>query len=89
MNRSERPSQSYTSFCYEVWVNEVNVHDFFESMSTLTVDIDRRPIFFWYEGTSTVDIDRFFLWYESISTVDFDRFLGEIDGRSNIDRIFK
>ena len=27
--------------------------------------------------------------YEFISTVDFDRFLGEIDGRSNIDRIFK
>jgi len=45
-NRSERPSQSYTSFCYEVWVSEVNVHDFFESMSTSTVDIDRRPIFF-------------------------------------------
>jgi len=45
--------------------------------------------FFWYEGTSTVDIDRFFLWYESISTVNFDQFLGEIDGRSNIDRIFK
>ena len=30
-----------------------------------------------------------FFWYQSISTVDFDRFLGEIDGRSNIDRIFK
>ena len=26
-----------------------------------TVDIDRRPIFFWYEDTSTVDIDQFFL----------------------------
>jgi len=46
VNRSERPSQSYTSFCYEVWVREVNVHDLFESMSTLTVDIDRGPIFF-------------------------------------------
>jgi len=32
---------------------------------------------------------RFFFGYESISTVDVDRFLGEIDGRSNIDRIFK
>jgi len=30
-----------------------------------------------------------FFWYDSISTVDFDRFLGEIDGQSNIDRIFK
>ena len=30
-----------------------------------------------------------FFGYESISTVDFDRFLGEIDGRSNIDRILK
>ena len=29
-------------------------------MSTSTIDIDRRPICFWYEGTSTVDIDRFF-----------------------------
>ena len=46
VNRSERPSQSYTSFCYEEWVSEVNVHDFCESMSTLTVDIDCRPIFF-------------------------------------------
>ena len=41
-------------------MSEANVHDFFESMSTSTVDIDRRPILFWYEGTSTVDIDRFF-----------------------------
>ena len=30
-----------------------------------------------------------FFWYESILTVDFDWFLGKIDGRSNIDRIFK
>ena len=74
VKRSERTSQSFTSVCYEVWVSEVNVHDFFESMSTSTVDIDRRSIFFWYEGTSTVDIDQF---------------LGEIDGRSSIDRIFK
>ena len=28
-----------------LWVGEVNVHDFSESMSTATVDIDRRPIF--------------------------------------------
>jgi len=88
VKRSERMSQSFTSVCYELWVSEVNVHDFFESMSTSTVEIDRRPIFFLYEGTSTVDINRFF-WYESISTVDFDQFLCEIDGRSNIDRIFK
>jgi len=67
-----------------LWVGEVNVHDFFESMSTSTVDINRRPIFFWYESISTVDIDRFFS-----STVDFDRFLGEIDGRSNVNSIFK
>ena len=67
-----------------LWVSEVNVHDFLESRSTSTVDIDRQPIFFWYEGTSTVDIDRFFS-----STVDFDRFLGEIDGRSNVNSIFK
>jgi len=40
-------------------VSEVNVHNFFESMSTSLVNIDRRPIFFWYEGTSTVDVDRF------------------------------
>jgi len=46
VNRSERPSQSYTSFCYEAWVSKVNVHDLFESMSTSTVDIDRRLIFF-------------------------------------------
>ena len=39
-------SQSFTSICYEVWVSEVNVHNFFESISTSTVDIDRRPIFF-------------------------------------------
>jgi len=58
VKRSERTSQSFTSVCYEVWVSEVNVHDFFDSMPTSTVDIDRRPIF-WYEGTSTVDIDRF------------------------------
>jgi len=70
MKRSERMSQSFTSVCYEVWVSEVNVHDFFESMFTSTVDIDRRPIFFWYEGTSTVDIDRSFLipYRRSIST---------------------
>jgi len=74
VKRSERTSQLFTSVCYEVWVSEVNVHDFFESMSTSTVDIDCQPISF---------------WYESISTVDFDRFLGEIDGRSNINRIFK
>jgi len=59
VKRSERTSQSFTSVCYEVWVSEVNVHDFFESMSTSLVNIDRRPIFFWYEGTSTVDVDRF------------------------------
>jgi len=35
----------------------VNVHDFFESMSTSTVDIDRRTIFFWYEGTSSIPTD--------------------------------
>jgi len=46
VNRSERPSQSNTSFCHEVWVSKVNVHDFFGSMSTSTVDIDRRPICF-------------------------------------------
>ena len=61
VKRSEGTSQSFTSVCYEVWVSEVNVHDCFESMSTSTVDIDRRPICFWYdEGTSTVDINRFF-----------------------------
>ena len=74
VKRSERTSQPFTSVCYEVWVSEVNALDFFEFMSTSTVDIDGRPIFF---------------WYESISTVDFDRFLGEIDGRSKINRIFK
>jgi len=46
VKRSERTSQSFTSLCYEVWVSEVNVHDFFESMSTSTVDVDCRPIFF-------------------------------------------
>jgi len=35
------------------------------------------------------EIDRCFFWYESTSTVDFDRFLAEIDGRCDIDRIFK
>jgi len=45
--------------------------------------------FFWHEGTSTVDIDQFYFWYESISTIDFDRFLAQIDGRCDIDRIFK
>jgi len=44
VNRSERPNPSYTSFFYEVWVSKVNARDFFESMSTSTVDIDRRPI---------------------------------------------
>jgi len=56
VNRSKRPSQSNTSFCYEVWVSEVHGHDFFESMSTATVVTD----FFWYQGTSTVDIDQSF-----------------------------
>jgi len=73
VKRSERTSQSFTSVCHEVWVSEVNVHDFFESMSTSTVSIDRQPIS---------------LWYESISTVNFDQFFGEINGRSYIDRIF-
>ena len=50
------PINNIISLC----VGEVNVHDFFESMSTSTVDIDGRPICFWYEGTSTVDIDRIF-----------------------------
>jgi len=73
-----------------VWVSKVNAHDFFESMSTSTVDIDRPPIFFWYEGTSTVDIDRFIVfWYESTLTVDFDQFFAQMDGRCDIDRIFK
>ena len=45
VNRSERPSQSDTSFCYEVWMSMDNDDDFFESISTSTVDIDRRPIF--------------------------------------------
>jgi len=45
VNRSERPSQSYTFVRYEVWVSKVNVHDFFESMSTSTVDIDHQLIF--------------------------------------------
>jgi len=58
-------------------------------MSSSTVDIDRRPIFFSNEGTSTVDIDQFVFWYESTSTVAFDRFFAEIDGRCDIDRIFK
>jgi len=61
VKRSERTSQSFISVCDGVWVSEVNVHDFFESLSTSTVDIDGRPILFWYDGTSTVDIDRFFL----------------------------
>jgi len=70
VNRIERSSQSYASFCYEVCMNhsEVNVHDFLESMPILTVDIDRQPCFFWvygYVGTSTVDMDRFFFGYES------------------------
>jgi len=30
-----------------------------------------------------------FFWHESTSTVDFDRFLAEIDGRCDIDRLFK
>ena len=68
VKRSERTSQSFTSVCYEVWVSEVNVHDFFESKSTSTVNTD----FFWYEGTSTVDIDRFIFgmnpYRRSIST---------------------
>jgi len=34
VNRSERPSQSYTSFCYKVWVSEVNVHEFLPDMLT-------------------------------------------------------
>jgi len=88
VHRSERPSQSYISCCYEVRVSKVNVHDFFESMFTSTVDIDHLPILVWYEGTSTVDIDRIF-WYESTSTVDFNRFFAEIDGRCDIDRILK
>ena len=33
-------------------------------------------------------VDRFF-WYESTSTVDFDRFCSELDGRCDIDRVFK
>jgi len=82
VKRSERTSQSFTSVCYEVWVSEVNVNDFFESMS------DDRPIFFGMRAHRRSTSTDFF-GYESISTVDFDRFLGEIDGRSNIDRIFK
>ena len=76
VKRSERMNQSFTSVCYEVWVSEVNVtvHDFFESMSTWTVDIDRRPILFWYEGTSPVDIDHFFFGmdpYRRLISTDF------------------
>jgi len=74
VKRSERTSQSFISVCYEVWVSEVNVYDFFESMSTSTVDIDRRPIYFWYEGISTVDIDRFFFGmnpYRRLISTDF------------------
>jgi len=44
VKRSERRSQSFTSVCYKVWVSAVNVHDFFESMSTSMVDIDHQPI---------------------------------------------
>ena len=32
---------------------------FFECLSSSTVDIDRQPIFFLYEPTDMVDIDRF------------------------------
>jgi len=46
VNRSERPSQSYTTFCYEAWFSEVKVHDFFESMSTSTVDHQPSADFF-------------------------------------------
>jgi len=70
-----------------LWVGEVNVHDFFESMFTSTVDIDRRPIFFGMRAHRR-SMSTGFFWYESISMVDFDRFLGEIDCQSNIDRIF-
>jgi len=40
VNRSERLSQSYTSFCYKAWVTKVDVHYFLASMSTL---IERTP----------------------------------------------
>ena len=89
VNRSERPSQSYTSFCYEVWVSEVNVHDFFWVHVHFHGWYRPSTDFFWYEGTSTVNIDRFVFWYESTSTVHFDWFFAEIDGRCDIDRIFK
>ena len=73
VKRSERTSQSFTSVCYEVWVSEVNVtvHDFFESMSTWTVDIDRRPIFFGIRAHRQ-SISTNFFWYGSILTVDFE-----------------
>ena len=66
-----------------LWVGEVNVNDFFESMSTSTVNIDRKTIFFGMRAHRRA-ISTDFFWYESISTVDFDRFLGEIDGRSSV-----
>ena len=45
MKTSERTSQSFISVCYEVWVSEVNAHNFFESMSTSTVDFDVDRLF--------------------------------------------
>ena len=101
VKRSERTSELFTSVCYEVWVSEVNVHDFCLVDSTSTVDIDwfvfgmnpyRLSIFtdFWLK--STVD---------QISTVFSSRWIlidrryrpysqvGESLSTVNIDRIFK
>ena len=62
VNRSECPSQSYTSFCYEGWVSKVNVHHFLSPcpLRRLIVTVNWFFKFFWYEGTSTVYINQFF-----------------------------
>ena len=63
MKRSERTSQSFTSFCDEVWVSEVNVHDFFESMSSSKVHINRWPIFFGMRvHRRSISTDYFLVW---------------------------
>jgi len=59
----------------------VTLPTFVDGVPFETLKIAKRP--------SSCPSSTILFWYEFLSTVNFDRFLDEIDGRSNIDHIFK
>ena len=62
------------------------VLSFFECMSSSTVDIDRLPIFFWYEPTDMVEIDQFLgTWTELTVDIDLDQPTGRLNPTDRID----